>query len=94
MTEYFPKNYNQYIEPFIGGGAIFFHLLPKKAIISDNNPDLINCYNVIKDDVENLIKPLKKHKYEKKPFQNLNIKTKTTHKSNNQKPHQPWGFAF
>ena len=65
MTEYFPKNYNQYIEPFIGGGAIFFHLLPKKAIISDNNPDLINCYNVIKDDVENLIKSLKKHKYEK-----------------------------
>lgn len=65
MTKYFPKNYNTYIEPFIGGGAIFFHLLPENSIISDNNPDLINCYNVIKEDVENLIESLKKHIYEK-----------------------------
>jgi len=65
MDEFFPKNYNKYIEPFVGGGAIFFHLLPENSIISDNNPDLINCYNVIKEDVEGLIKSLKKHKYEK-----------------------------
>jgi len=65
MDEFFPKNYNKYIEPFIGGGAVFFHLLPETSIISDNNPDLINCYNVIKEDVEGLIKSLKKHKYEK-----------------------------
>jgi len=65
MDNFFPKNYNKYIEPFIGGGAVFFHLLPENSIISDNNPDLINCYNVIKEDVEGLIKSLKKHKYEK-----------------------------
>ena len=65
MDKFFPKNYNKYIEPFIGGGAVFFHLLPENSIISDNNPDLINCYNVIKEDVEGLIKSLKKHKYEK-----------------------------
>ena len=65
MDKYFPKNYNKYIEPFIGGGAIFYHLLPENSIISDNNPDLINCYKVIKEDVEGLIKSLKKHKYEK-----------------------------
>jgi DNA adenine methylase len=65
MAKYFPKNYNKYIEPFVGGGAVFFHLLPKISIISDNNPDLINCYKVIKDDVENLIKSLRKHIYEK-----------------------------
>ena len=65
MAKYFPKNYNKYIEPFIGGGAVFFHLLPEISIISDNNPDLINCYKVIKEDVENLIKSLRKHKYEK-----------------------------
>ena len=65
MEEYFPKHYNRYIEPFIGGGAVFFHLLPENSIISDNNPDLINCYKVIKEDVEGLIKALKKHIYEK-----------------------------
>ncbi|MHA1320973.1 MAG: DNA adenine methylase, partial [Promethearchaeota archaeon] len=65
MEEYFPKHYNRYIEPFIGGGAVFFHLLPENSIISDNNPDIINCYKVIKEDVEGLIKALKKHIYEK-----------------------------
>ena len=65
MDIFFPKNYNKYIEPFIGGGAVFFHLLPDNSIISDNNPDLINCYKVIKEDVEGLIKSLKKHRYEK-----------------------------
>ncbi|MBY9020557.1 MAG: DNA adenine methylase [Candidatus Lokiarchaeota archaeon] len=65
MNNFFPKNFNKYIEPFVGGGAVFFHLLPENSIISDNNPDLINCYNVIKEDVEGLIKSLKKHKYEK-----------------------------
>jgi len=65
MEEHFPKNYNKYFEPFIGGGAVFFHLLPENSIISDSNPDLINCYQVIKEDVEELIKSLKKHKYEK-----------------------------
>ncbi|GAH42440.1 unnamed protein product, partial [marine sediment metagenome] len=65
MDKFFPKNYNKYIEPFIGGGAVFFHLLPENSIISDSNPDLINCYNVIKEDVEGLIKSLKKHRYEK-----------------------------
>ncbi|MHA1458728.1 MAG: DNA adenine methylase, partial [Promethearchaeota archaeon] len=65
MEEHFPKNYNKYFEPFIGGGAVFFHLLPVDSIISDSNPDLINCYKVVKEDVEELIKSLKKHKYEK-----------------------------
>ncbi len=65
MEVHFPKHYNRYIEPFIGGGAVFFHLLPENSIVSDNNPDLINCYKVIKEDVEGLIKSLKKHRYEK-----------------------------
>ncbi|NVM43551.1 MAG: DNA adenine methylase [Candidatus Lokiarchaeota archaeon] len=65
MDKFFPKKYNKYIEPFIGGGAVFFYLLPENSIISDNNPDLINCYKVVKEDVEGLIESLKKHRYEK-----------------------------
>lgn len=39
-----------YIEPFLGGGAVFFSLRPKKAIINDLNEDLINAYRIIKSD--------------------------------------------
>ena len=48
-----------YFEPFVGGGAMFFDLLPKKAVLSDMNFELITTYNVIKKNVEELIRKLK-----------------------------------
>ncbi|MDW8151286.1 MAG: DNA adenine methylase [candidate division WOR-3 bacterium] len=39
-----PHSYERYIEPFVGGGALLFELLPKKAIIGDINKELINAY--------------------------------------------------
>ena len=54
--------FTTYHEPFLGGGAILFALQPKKAFINDLNSEIINAYKTIKDDVENLIKELKKHK--------------------------------
>lgn len=65
MYKYFPKNFNKYIEPFIGGGAVLFYLKPKFSIIIDINKDLINCYKVIKNNVKELIELLKNHKNEK-----------------------------
>ena len=61
-----PENIKDYIyvEPFIGGGALFFNLQPKNAIINDFNEELINVYLVIKNNLEELIKDLKKHKNE------------------------------
>ena len=59
-----PKEYGRYFEPFVGGGALFFCLLPNRATISDINEELINCYRVIRDDVELLIEDLAKHKNE------------------------------
>ena len=56
-----PKTYTTYYEPFIGGGAVLFELQPNKAVINDVNGELINLYNVIKDDVELLIEDLEKH---------------------------------
>ncbi|MFM0581700.1 DNA adenine methylase [Streptococcus suis] len=56
-----PDNYNSYFEPFIGGGAVFFELIPKKAIINDFNSELINCYRQIKDNPQKLIQLLTKH---------------------------------
>ena len=59
-----PKNIRQYnyVEPFVGGGAVLFDLQPKKAIISDLNSELINVYSVVKNNLEDLIIDLKKHK--------------------------------
>lgn len=54
-----PQEYDTYIEPFLGGGALFFHLRPKKAILADLNPELINCYEVVRDQIEALIAQLK-----------------------------------
>ncbi|MHA1379814.1 MAG: DNA adenine methylase [Candidatus Helarchaeota archaeon] len=68
FNKYFPSKFNKYIEPFVGGGAIFFYLLPENAILIDNNEELINCYQVIQNKVDELIKSLKKHKNEKNYF--------------------------
>lgn len=59
---------NSFFEPFVGGGAVFFDLLPEKAYLSDMNFDLVTTYNVIKNDVENLIKSLKRHTHTKEHF--------------------------
>lgn len=56
---------NTYYEPFVGGGAVFFDMLPERAVLSDLNSDLVITYNTIKNNVEDLIYSLKKHKYEK-----------------------------
>jgi len=49
---------NTYFEPFVGGGAVFFDLLPKKAVLSDYNAELVATYNIIKKDPEALIEVL------------------------------------
>lgn len=59
IKKYIPNNYNRYIEPFIGGGAVLFEITPNNAIINDINYEIINVYNVIKNNPEELIKKLK-----------------------------------
>lgn len=54
-----PASYGRYIEPFFGGGAMFFALQPENAVIADSNPELINMYRQIADRVEDVIRYLK-----------------------------------
>ncbi len=60
-----PKKYGTYFEPFLGGAALFFHLKPKRAILSDANYELINCYTVVKTRVDELIEELENFQNEK-----------------------------
>lgn len=62
LKENLPPKYNRYFEPFIGGGALFFEMAPKNAVINDFNSELINAYIQIKDDPDMLLKLLKEHK--------------------------------
>lgn len=57
-----PSNYNSYFEPFIGGGALFFHLKKTGCHINDFNEDLVNVYEVVKKQPHKLIASLKEHK--------------------------------
>lgn len=62
LIELLPSSFGGYYEPFIGGGALFFELAPKHAVINDNNKELVLAYQVIKTDVELLIDELKMHR--------------------------------
>jgi len=65
IVKYVPKmtSKHTYYEPFIGGGALLFELQPPKAVINDSNKELINCYKVIRDSLDELMEELSKDKY-------------------------------
>lgn len=57
----FPDTFNHYYEPFLGGAAVFFHLQPSAATLSDINAELINVYQSIKGDWQRVVTYLKAH---------------------------------
>lgn len=71
LSPFFPKRFGKYIEPFVGGGAVYFHLQPKRAVLGDSNEELINCYRVIRHAVEELIASLERHVYDSAYFYEL-----------------------
>lgn len=77
LSKYFPCEYCNYHEPFMGGGAVFFYLFEEiknknaKAYLSDSIEEIINLYKVIRDDVEMLINTSKKHIYDQKYYYSI-----------------------
>jgi len=47
LNERVPQKFNKYIEPFFGGGALYFNLNPEKSVIADLNPELVNLYRCV-----------------------------------------------
>jgi DNA adenine methylase len=62
LIQYMPKKYTTYYEPFLGGGAFLLELQPQKAVVNDTNSELINCYSVVKNALNELIEELKQYK--------------------------------
>lgn len=61
ITGIFPERYNHYHEPFVGGGAVFFHLQPANGSINDLNSRLVNFYRIVRDHPKELIDENKRH---------------------------------
>lgn len=53
-----PSTFNRYYEPFVGGGALFFGLQPGRALLADSNADLIECYEQVRDNCDDVIREL------------------------------------
>jgi len=66
FNKFFPEKIERYFDVFVGGGAVAFYVLqkyqPKEVFISDNNKELIDTYEVIRDNLNELIEVLKEHK--------------------------------
>ncbi|MDD2871156.1 MAG: DNA adenine methylase [Candidatus Gracilibacteria bacterium] len=67
----FPSDYNNYFEPFLGGGAVFFNLQKEKSFLSDVNAELINLYQVIQSKPKDLIKFLENQEISKERFDEI-----------------------
>ena len=61
LLPHVPERFGTYIEPFVGGGAMFFALQPDRAVLSDSNPELVNLYRQIATKVESVIGYLKRY---------------------------------
>ena len=66
-----PSSFGTYHEPFVGGGALFFDLAPKRAILSDANERLVRTYRAIRDSVERVIALLKTYPHDRDFFEQL-----------------------
>jgi DNA adenine methylase len=61
LTPLLPGRFGTYYEPFLGGGALFFHLAPRPAHLNDANEELIGCYLAVRDRVDEVLDAMAGH---------------------------------
>ncbi|MBE9168483.1 DNA adenine methylase [Pleurocapsales cyanobacterium LEGE 06147] len=83
LSKRVPAKFSRYFEPFVGGGALFFHLQPKEAYLSDLNPEVVNTYQTIRNKIDELIADLKSHIHSSEYFYEIRNADRT-------KDYQKW----
>jgi DNA adenine methylase len=63
----FPHTFGRYVEPFLGGGAVFFHLKPKVSVLSDFNVNLVHTYDQVRENWKLIEQCLKRHQRNHSP---------------------------
>ncbi len=71
LLRHVPERFPNYFEPFVGGGALFFNLRPKKAVLADVNERLIRTYTGVRDHVDDVIGLLRGYPHSEKFFYEL-----------------------
>jgi len=71
IAPHIPPRWERYIEPMIGGGALFFALAPQRALIADSNPELINFYRTVVSDLPELVAKYESWAFDEKTFYEL-----------------------
>lgn len=77
---HFPRAFDTYYEPFLGGGAIFFYLAGtfRTAVLADINPELVNVYQCVRNSIEEVIELLQDHKQQHSQTYYYAIRAQTT----------------
>jgi DNA adenine methylase len=68
LLKHVPSAVRRYHEPFVGGGALFFAVAPRRAVLSDANGELIHCWRQVRDDVHAVLDALSVHVYDRTRF--------------------------
>lgn len=71
LRRFIPRRFGRYVEPFLGGGALFFDLAPEEAIIADANPELISFYEAVRDKPDDVLSALKDFKVNERAYYHI-----------------------
>jgi DNA adenine methylase len=69
LLKHVPRQLKRYHEPFVGGGALFFAVAPRRAVLSDANGELIHCWRQVRDDAHGVLDALSVHVYDRARFE-------------------------